>query len=624
MRALSHVYIRSGVDRYKMDVAVYAIVFLVHFSVVLFTVGLIVFLVPVNSVVAWLTGAALVIFGLIYLVASIIPLFENSCPYRSPLTHMLASVCWLILRGLSSSVWLCIRIVRWVSQLFVAILIRVQYLEWYTARRLYKGISKFGGHLKFAVVYPTYTSRRAYLQQYPRLVTGISNSASHFESIWVYTSRQMLINPDNNALRELLQATFGILESIAVVDTRLKCIEYLSRDMRLARRLYDCNVVRGQLGSTQADLELRVASTKMLCLLLQRRYTAKNMRRVEGDAVNDKVAIDIEKPTSITGYHLASLFFLIGHSQNTDCNEAKFARLARIFLFQLRWFLLAEERKSTTIQVGVISPATTCYQNFFADKCGAALAETKDRDWWPLLTLDKCDTLDGPGALLLLLNSWQYNAVDSTPGRRQIDRHWMVEDTGSCLVPVHDGACCKNRDELLEDLIWKYGKLWPQRESLCDITKYIRRSGERRVPSAEFRRILCDTGLEEWLDPLNDRYELPPPSSAHGSLFAHRISFGSMLTFGDALRTITRSVDFTSDNPVKVEAVGHTDFKLPLAGPSTITRATVIEQELARTIESVDSMCEADEQSYKPGLEEVGTEVKGKGKATEETSHRPL
>ena len=52
IRALNHVYIRMGIDRYKMDVAVSVIVMLVHIAVILFTAGLVAFLFPINDTVA--------------------------------------------------------------------------------------------------------------------------------------------------------------------------------------------------------------------------------------------------------------------------------------------------------------------------------------------------------------------------------------------------------------------------------------------------------------------------------------------------------------------------------------------------------------------------------------------
>ncbi|KZV65215.1 hypothetical protein PENSPDRAFT_614351, partial [Peniophora sp. CONT] len=49
-RALNHLYIRTGVDRYGMDAVVDLIVALVHLAVILFAAGLLLFLFPINDV----------------------------------------------------------------------------------------------------------------------------------------------------------------------------------------------------------------------------------------------------------------------------------------------------------------------------------------------------------------------------------------------------------------------------------------------------------------------------------------------------------------------------------------------------------------------------------------------
>ncbi|KZV65220.1 hypothetical protein PENSPDRAFT_587206, partial [Peniophora sp. CONT] len=71
-RALNHVYIRMGVDRYGMDGVVNLIVALVHLAVILFATGLLLFLFPINDVISWCTMFALTVFGLAYLIAGIL------------------------------------------------------------------------------------------------------------------------------------------------------------------------------------------------------------------------------------------------------------------------------------------------------------------------------------------------------------------------------------------------------------------------------------------------------------------------------------------------------------------------------------------------------------------------
>ncbi|KZV67919.1 hypothetical protein PENSPDRAFT_583182, partial [Peniophora sp. CONT] len=86
-RAYNHVYIRMGVDRYGMDQVVNLLVALVHLSVILFAAGLLLFLFPINSTVAWCTVFVLCVLGLVYFAASLFSIFDTSCPYRTPLTY---------------------------------------------------------------------------------------------------------------------------------------------------------------------------------------------------------------------------------------------------------------------------------------------------------------------------------------------------------------------------------------------------------------------------------------------------------------------------------------------------------------------------------------------------------
>ncbi|KZV65235.1 hypothetical protein PENSPDRAFT_587208 [Peniophora sp. CONT] len=86
-RALNHVYIRTGVDRYKMDDVVNLVVALVHLAVILFAAGLLLFLYPINTDVSGCTTCILGVFVLVYLIAGIMPIKDANCPYRTPMTY---------------------------------------------------------------------------------------------------------------------------------------------------------------------------------------------------------------------------------------------------------------------------------------------------------------------------------------------------------------------------------------------------------------------------------------------------------------------------------------------------------------------------------------------------------
>ncbi|VDC05008.1 unnamed protein product [Peniophora sp. CBMAI 1063] len=89
-RAFNHIFIRMGVNRYGMDQFVSWIVALVHLSVFLFACGLVVFLFPLNSIVTDISSGVLGIFVVIYGSASLLPLLDKSCPYRTPVTYLTA------------------------------------------------------------------------------------------------------------------------------------------------------------------------------------------------------------------------------------------------------------------------------------------------------------------------------------------------------------------------------------------------------------------------------------------------------------------------------------------------------------------------------------------------------
>ncbi|VDC07060.1 unnamed protein product [Peniophora sp. CBMAI 1063] len=89
-RAFKHIFIRVSVDSWGMDHVLYWLVALVHLSVALFSIGLVLFLFPINSIVAWCTLAPLGMFGMLYLVASVLSIWGRGCPYQTPLTILLA------------------------------------------------------------------------------------------------------------------------------------------------------------------------------------------------------------------------------------------------------------------------------------------------------------------------------------------------------------------------------------------------------------------------------------------------------------------------------------------------------------------------------------------------------
>ncbi|VDC03499.1 unnamed protein product [Peniophora sp. CBMAI 1063] len=97
-RAINHIYIRMGINRYSMDSVAYLIISLIHFSVGLFTIGLIAFLYPLDHIVAGIATVVLACLFMLYLLGSALPILDPSCPYRTPLTYPLALLYFLCFR----------------------------------------------------------------------------------------------------------------------------------------------------------------------------------------------------------------------------------------------------------------------------------------------------------------------------------------------------------------------------------------------------------------------------------------------------------------------------------------------------------------------------------------------
>ncbi|KAJ7163224.1 hypothetical protein C8R46DRAFT_954600, partial [Mycena filopes] len=86
VRAPIFMYFYYGLRQFGMHRMVEIIPFLLHMSLILFFVGLVKFLIPVNHtlfIIAWVMVA---ILGVIYLVLTLLPLRWLDCPYNTPLS----------------------------------------------------------------------------------------------------------------------------------------------------------------------------------------------------------------------------------------------------------------------------------------------------------------------------------------------------------------------------------------------------------------------------------------------------------------------------------------------------------------------------------------------------------
>ncbi|KAN0134570.1 hypothetical protein V8E53_007716 [Lactarius tabidus] len=85
-RARIRQYLFEGVDEFRLRQAIGTIPFLLHTSVSFFFAGLIDFLLPINTVVAYSALGCVAAFAFIYVILTLLPIFHPNCPYRTPVS----------------------------------------------------------------------------------------------------------------------------------------------------------------------------------------------------------------------------------------------------------------------------------------------------------------------------------------------------------------------------------------------------------------------------------------------------------------------------------------------------------------------------------------------------------
>jgi hypothetical protein len=77
-----------GTLTYDIDHAVATTITLLHLSVFLFLVGLAIFLFMVHKLVATAVSIVIGLFGVVYLMLTILACIDRSCPYHTPLSDV--------------------------------------------------------------------------------------------------------------------------------------------------------------------------------------------------------------------------------------------------------------------------------------------------------------------------------------------------------------------------------------------------------------------------------------------------------------------------------------------------------------------------------------------------------
>ncbi|KAI9434960.1 hypothetical protein H4582DRAFT_1762250, partial [Lactarius indigo] len=77
-------YFSRGAHRFRIFGLVEALPFLILISVLLFFAGLVVFALPTNHTVAYITLAIVAICLILYIALTLMPLIFHDCPYYTP------------------------------------------------------------------------------------------------------------------------------------------------------------------------------------------------------------------------------------------------------------------------------------------------------------------------------------------------------------------------------------------------------------------------------------------------------------------------------------------------------------------------------------------------------------
>ena len=104
-RARMRAYISDGIEGFQLHRAIEGIITLLHISVFLFFTGLVEFLLPINTTVAYVTLGSVTLFAFAYGILTILPNLSFNCPYRTPLS----GITWRLSHGSIYGIFLVIR-----------------------------------------------------------------------------------------------------------------------------------------------------------------------------------------------------------------------------------------------------------------------------------------------------------------------------------------------------------------------------------------------------------------------------------------------------------------------------------------------------------------------------------
>ncbi|VDC04287.1 unnamed protein product [Peniophora sp. CBMAI 1063] len=99
-KCIEHLGLYMGADNYGLHNFPSIVIGLMHAAVILFLVGLDMFLFPINRDLAIVLSAVSGAFAAAYIIASAFPIYDETCPYRTPMTDVLYIFFVIPYRGL--------------------------------------------------------------------------------------------------------------------------------------------------------------------------------------------------------------------------------------------------------------------------------------------------------------------------------------------------------------------------------------------------------------------------------------------------------------------------------------------------------------------------------------------
>ncbi|KAF7967941.1 hypothetical protein HWV62_32477 [Athelia sp. TMB] len=100
-------YLYEGLEKFRMEAVVEGIPTLLHASLFLFFAGLVDFLYSINREIAWVTLSIVAVVGFLYILITVLPVFDRQSPFRTPLSEIFWAICRYsgLLRYKSGGVW---------------------------------------------------------------------------------------------------------------------------------------------------------------------------------------------------------------------------------------------------------------------------------------------------------------------------------------------------------------------------------------------------------------------------------------------------------------------------------------------------------------------------------------